>query len=82
MVVTFSNHLEILAMHEASRECVWLRSMIQHIRESCGSSFIKNNPIVLYEDSAILKVIELSIFHQSSFTLMNLKNMVKLMCNK
>ena len=25
--------------------------MIQHIRESCGLSFIKNNPTVLYEDN-------------------------------
>ena len=31
MVVTSSNHSEILAIHEASHECVWLRSMIQHI---------------------------------------------------
>ena len=52
MVATSSNHSEILAIHEASRECVWLRSMIQHIRESCGLSSIKNNPIVLYEDNA------------------------------
>ena len=52
MVATSSNHSEILAMHEASRECVWLRSMIQHIRESCGLSSIKNNPIVLCEDNA------------------------------
>ena len=51
MVATSSNHSEILAMHEASRECVWLRSMIQHIRESCGLSSIKNNPIVLYEEN-------------------------------
>ena len=26
--------------------------MIQHIRESCGLSSIKNNPIILYEDNA------------------------------
>ena len=52
MVATSSNHLEILAMHEASRKCVWLRSMIQHIRESCGLSSIKNNSTVLYEDNA------------------------------
>ena len=51
MVATSSNHSEILTMHEASRECVWLRSMIQHIRESCGLSSIKNNPTVLYEDN-------------------------------
>ena len=31
MVVTSSNHSEILAIHEASHECIWLRSMIQHI---------------------------------------------------
>ena len=52
MVATSSNHSEILVMHEASREFVWLRSMIQHIKESCGLSSIKNNPTVLYEDNA------------------------------
>ena len=51
MVATSSNHSEILVMHEASREFVWLRSMIQHIKESCGLSSIKNNPTVLYEDN-------------------------------
>ena len=39
MVATSSNHLEILAIHEISRECVWLRSMIQHIQETCGLPF-------------------------------------------
>ena len=52
MVTTFSNHSEILAIHESSRECVWLRSMIQHIRKSCGLSSIKNKPTILYEDNA------------------------------
>ena len=28
MMVTSSNHSEILAIHEASRECIWLKSMI------------------------------------------------------
>ena len=51
MVATFSNHSEILAMHEASRECVWLRSMIQHIKKLCGLSSIKNKPTVLYENN-------------------------------
>ena len=31
MVATSSNHSEILVLYEASRECIWLRSMIQHI---------------------------------------------------
>lgn len=28
IATTSSNHVEILALHEASKECVWLRSMI------------------------------------------------------
>ena len=51
MVVTSSNHLEILAIHEASRECVWLRSMIQHIQEICGLPSIRGNVTVLHEDN-------------------------------
>ncbi|KAL4026478.1 hypothetical protein IC575_014909 [Cucumis melo] len=34
MTATLSNHAEILAIHKASRECVWLRSMTHHIRET------------------------------------------------
>jgi hypothetical protein len=49
---TSSNHSEIIAIHEASRECVWLRSVIQHIQEKCGLSSIKDNPTILYEDNA------------------------------
>ena len=52
MVATSSNHSEILAMHKASRECVWLRSMIQYIKKSYGLSSIKNKPTVLYEGNA------------------------------
>ena len=47
MIATSSNHSEILAIHEASRECVWLRSMIQHIQETCGLPFIRGNATVL-----------------------------------
>ena len=49
---TSSNHAEIIAIHEASRECVWLRSVIQHIRENCGLSSIIKSPTILYEDNA------------------------------
>ena len=38
-------------MHEASREYVWLRTMIQHIIKSYGLSSIKRKPTVLYEDN-------------------------------
>ncbi|WKA11447.1 hypothetical protein VitviT2T_028944 [Vitis vinifera] len=52
MVATSSNHLEILAIHEISRECVWLRSMIQHIQETCGLPSIRGNATILHEDNA------------------------------
>ena len=49
---TSSNDVEIITIHEASRECVWLRSVIQHIREKYGLSSIKNSPMILYKDNA------------------------------
>ncbi|KAL0728959.1 hypothetical protein Bca4012_025052 [Brassica carinata] len=52
LVATSSNHSEILAIHEANRECVWLRSMIQHIRSDCGMIEDKGRT-VMYEDNAV-----------------------------
>ena len=52
MVATSSNHSKIIAIHEASHECIWLRSMIHHIQESCGLSSIKDKPTILFEDNA------------------------------
>ena len=52
IAATSSNHSEILAIHEASRECVWLRSMTQHVRADCGMAECKN-PTVMYEDNAV-----------------------------
>ena len=51
MVATSSNHSETIAIHEASRECLWLRSMIQHIQESCGLPSIKANLATIFEDN-------------------------------
>ncbi|CAM8982133.1 unnamed protein product [Rhodiola kirilowii] len=51
LVATSSNHVEVIALHEASRECVWLRSMTEHIRTTSGLQPI-NDPITLYEDNA------------------------------
>ena len=52
MVATSSNHSKIIAIHEVSRECIWLGSMIQHIQESCGLPSIEDNPTTLFEDNA------------------------------
>lgn len=48
---TSSNHSKIIAIHEASRECVWLRSVIQRIQEKCGLSSIKGSLVILYENN-------------------------------
>ena len=91
MVATSSNHSKLLAIHEASRECMWLRSMIQHIRDSSGLPRISNTTTTLYEDNVACiaqlkggtsKETEQSIFLQSSFTRMSFKTMVRLIYNK
>ena len=46
IVATSSNHAEIIAIHEASRECVWLRSVIHLIRERCGMKCDKIPPVL------------------------------------
>jgi len=52
IIATLSNHFEILTIHEANHECIWLRFMIQHIRESCGLFSIKDTPTTLFEDDS------------------------------
>ena len=37
---------------EASRECIWLRSMIHHIQERCRLFLTKDSPTILYKDNA------------------------------
>jgi hypothetical protein len=50
LVITSTNHSEIVALYEASRECVWLRRVINHIQSSCGIHFIES-PTITYEDN-------------------------------
>ncbi|XP_031263264.1 secreted RxLR effector protein 161-like [Pistacia vera] len=40
LVATSSNHSEILALHEASQECVWLGSVIHHIEGFVPPGFL------------------------------------------
>jgi hypothetical protein len=44
------NHSEIIVLYETSRECVWLRRMIDHIQKSCEICAIES-PIIIYEDN-------------------------------
>jgi len=51
LVTTSTNHSEIVALYEASRECVWLRRMINHIQQSSGIGSIES-PTIIYEDNS------------------------------
>ncbi|KAG7584504.1 Reverse transcriptase RNA-dependent DNA polymerase [Arabidopsis suecica] len=51
LVATSSNHAEMIALHEACRECMWLRSMTNHIQEASGIVSNKE-PTTLFEDNA------------------------------
>ncbi|XP_050374578.1 uncharacterized protein LOC126792135 [Argentina anserina] len=51
-VVTSLNHSEIIALHEAVREYVWLRSIITHIRGTSGLSSTIEEFTCIYEDNA------------------------------
>ncbi|KAD7477833.1 hypothetical protein E3N88_00969 [Mikania micrantha] len=51
LVATSSNHAEVIALHEASRECVWLRFMTNFILTSCGLNEDRS-PTTIYEDNA------------------------------
>ena len=50
LAATSSNHDEILALYEASRECLWLQCLIGHIKSSCGFNGL-SLPTIIYEDN-------------------------------
>jgi hypothetical protein len=51
LVATSTNHSELLALYEATRECVWLRALIGHIRSTCELPHNPDEPVVIYEDN-------------------------------
>ena len=51
LVATSSNHAEIIALHEAVCDCIWLRSIVTHIRSTCGLRSTTDEPTCIYEDN-------------------------------
>lgn len=47
---TSSNHAEIVALYEATREAVWLRQLADHINRSTGRPVIQD-PTTIFEDN-------------------------------
>ncbi|XP_049364029.1 secreted RxLR effector protein 161-like [Solanum verrucosum] len=65
IVAIFSNHAEIIAIHEASRECVWLRSVIHFTKEDVKNGDIdiqqirsSDNPTDLFTKSLPTSTLE------------------------
>ena len=52
LVAVSTNHAEILALHEAVRECIWLKAIIKHIRKTCGLPSTVDEPTTIYEDNS------------------------------
>jgi hypothetical protein len=50
LVTTSTNHSKIIALYEASCECVWLRRMVNHILTTCGIGSL-DSPTIIYEDN-------------------------------
>jgi hypothetical protein len=50
LTTTLSNHSEIIALYEASQECIWLRNIVSHIAENTGKS-TELLPTIIYEDN-------------------------------
>jgi hypothetical protein len=50
LTTTSSNHSEIMALYEATRECMWLRHLIDHIHHTTGKKPLQE-PTILYEDN-------------------------------
>jgi hypothetical protein len=51
-VIISTNHSEIVVLFEASRECVWLPRMVNHILTTCGIGSIELPTIIYVDNSA------------------------------
>ncbi|KAK9724520.1 hypothetical protein RND81_05G079100 [Saponaria officinalis] len=50
LTATSSNHVELIALYEAAREYVWLRSMTHYIQKECDIN-TTDQPTIIYEDN-------------------------------
>ncbi|XP_070682444.1 secreted RxLR effector protein 161-like [Malus domestica] len=51
LVATSSNHAEILALHESSRECFRLREVMEHIQSTSGLTSAIDLPTTIFGDN-------------------------------
>jgi hypothetical protein len=58
LISTSTNHSEITALYEASRECVWLRRVVGHIVKSCEIGSLDAPPIIFEDNAACVRQME------------------------
>ncbi|XP_057248902.1 secreted RxLR effector protein 161-like [Beta vulgaris subsp. vulgaris] len=51
LTATSSNQAELIALYEAGRECVWLRSLTHHILKESGIKETQEGPTIIHEDN-------------------------------
>jgi hypothetical protein len=51
LLTTSTNHSKITALFKASRECVWLRRMVNHILTTCGIGLVES-PTIIYVNNS------------------------------
>jgi hypothetical protein len=51
LTCTSSNHAEIIALHEASRECIWLECIMDYMNVQYNLRVL-TKPIILFEDNS------------------------------
>ena len=52
LTTTSPNRSKIIALHKASRECVWVRLVDGFIKGSCGFPNVSKSLTMIYEDNA------------------------------
>jgi hypothetical protein len=67
LVATSTNHSEIIALYEASWECVWLRRMMNFVQGSSGIGSLES-PTIIYEDNVACIVEMQTCYIKSNIT--------------
>ena len=86
MLATSINHLKIIALFKATKECVWLRNMIHHVHNTCGLNITPTLTIIYEDNFTCVAQIQTryyknkshEAYHLNSFIIINYKIIKKL----
>jgi hypothetical protein len=73
LVAMFTNHSEIIVLYKASRECVLVRRIIDHIQASCGIGTTKSRTIIYEDNAACVAQLQMRYFNTNYMKHISLK---------